>query len=283
MAQLEAAPLLRRLDLASDKLLRARRTLAPRAHAASADDSILPHPLGFADLPLAVALHIFSYVPLFARARAALVCRAWRDIVADPELWTVLDLSPASGMAQPVWDATLLGAAALARGQLTVLRLDDCRVLTDEARLAVVTANAGSLRELSCQFEYDHAYLSSVHVGHLAAAAPKLVALKVDVHATAVVLVISMLKSEAPFGAVKLRRLFITEDRAASPGDVEVLEFCAALSTHASLNRLVICNMPLGTPAAINALSAALLLANCVICMCMLVFFRQRQCLRWSG
>ena len=236
-----------------------RGALAPRADAASAAGSTRRGALGFADLPLAVALHIFSYVPLFARARAALVCRAWRDIVSDASLWTVLDLSPASGVAQPVSDATLRGAAALARGQLTVLRLDDCRHLTDEARLEVVQANAGSLCELSCQFEYDHAYLKSVHVGHLAAAASMLVSFKVDVSTRSMAAVIPKLKNEAPFNALQLRRLFLAEDRATPPGDGELLEFCAALSTHVSLNQLVLCSVPLGTPAVFEALSAALL------------------------
>ena len=260
LAQLEAAPLLRRLDLASDKQLRVRGAQAPRADAASAAGSTRRGDLGFAHLPLAVALHIFSYVPLFARARAALVCRAWRDTVADARLWTVLDLSPASGVAQPVSDATLSGAAALARGQLTVLRLDDCRGLTDEARLEVVQANAECLRELSCQFEYDHEDLTSVHVEHLVAVAPQLVTFKVDVSTESMVAVFPMLKNEAPFGALQLRRLFLAEDRTTPPpGDVEVLEFCSAVSTHVSLNQLVLCDVPLGTPAAINALSAALL------------------------
>ena len=124
LAQLTPPPLLRRLDLASGKVLRARGTLSPRTGAASGDGGMEPSALGFMDLPQAVALHILSYVPADVRARAALVCRAWRVTVADPRLWTVLDLSPASGVAQPVSDATLRGAAALARGGLTSLCLD---------------------------------------------------------------------------------------------------------------------------------------------------------------
>ena len=105
---LESTPLLRRLELASDTVLSARSTLAsargalaPRAGAASEAGSGHDGILGFAHLPHAVVRHILSYVPADARARAAIVCRAWRDTVADTSLWTVLDLSPASGVCHP--------------------------------------------------------------------------------------------------------------------------------------------------------------------------------------
>ena len=47
-----------------------------------------------------------------------------RDFDRDPQLWTVLDMSRASGVAHPVSDATLRGAAARARGQLTMLEAE---------------------------------------------------------------------------------------------------------------------------------------------------------------
>ena len=47
---------------------------------------------------LAVAvLHVAPVLPVDARARAACVCRAWRDFLADPALWQVLDLTLAGG------------------------------------------------------------------------------------------------------------------------------------------------------------------------------------------
>ena len=111
--------------------------------------------IGFAALPHAVVLHVFSCLPADERARAAVICRAWRAAVAEPSLWTRLDLSPASGVRMPVTDAVLRGAAALARGGLKVLILNECEapLVTQEARLEVVAANSGSLRQMSCYFE----------------------------------------------------------------------------------------------------------------------------------
>ena len=259
MAQLEAAPLLRRLDLASDRLLRARGTLTPRADAASAAGSTR---CTCVHLPDAVVRRVLTFVPADARARAALVCRAWRDTVADARLWTVLDLSPASGVAQPVSDATLRGAAALARGQLTVLCLDDCEQVTRAARLEVVTANGGSLRELSCCFSHDpseygsDAGFRSLHVEALAAAAPQLAAFTVDVaeetdeyhdydvYVAPMARVMPLLWNYEPFGALQLRRLSVRVDNERRPADVlnddELHEFCEAVSAHVSLNQLVL-------------------------------------------
>ena len=202
--------------------------------------------------------HILSYVPADARARAALVCRAWRGTVADPLPWTVLDLSPASGVAQPVSDATLRGAAALARGGLTVLCLDDCGALTQEARLEVVTENAGSLRELSCVSVVD---ISGANVLELAGAVPQLAAFKVDMDDVSVADATRMLRNEAPFGALQLRRLCAqgpdNDDGDAPLDEADVLAFCSALSAHTSLMELVVEFVPLRTAAVMDALSAA--------------------------
>ena len=262
LAQLEAAPLLRRLDLASDKVLRTRGALAPRDDVARGAGGTRHGALGFLDLPHAVALHILSFVPADARARSALVYRAWRATVADASLWTVLDLSCASGVAQPVSDATLRGAAALARGGLTSLCLDYCDELTDEARLEVVTANAGSLRKLSCLF----ATITGPHVEELAAAAPQLVAFKVDVNES-VAEATRMLRNEAPFGALVLRLLsvhYFSDEESSDEEDDDVAEtrllaFCSALSAHASLEVLELCNRLPNAPAVMDALSAAAL------------------------
>ena len=197
LAKLEAAPLLRRLNLVSDQVLSVRSALAPRADTASGAGGTRHGALGFAHLPHAMALHIFSFVPADERARAALVCRAWRVTVADPRLWTVLDLNDvmySSGQWQPASDAKLRGAAALARGGLTVLRLDECNDLTDEARLEVVTANASSLRELSCDCVET---ISSAHVLELARAAPRLVSFNTDVSQASVEEATRMLRNEA--------------------------------------------------------------------------------------
>ena len=267
--QLETAPLLQRLELASAKALSVRGTLAPRTGAASGAGGALHSTLGFASLPHAVALHILSFVPADARARTALVSRSWRVTVADAKLWTVLDLSPASGVAQPVSDATLRGAAALARGGLTALCLDVCRALTQEARLEVVTANAGSLRRLSCVSALP---ISSADAQELSDAAPQLVSFKVDVEAS-VTDAIGVLRNGAPYGALQLDFLGVGEssdyeedddDDNDDLADMQLLAFCSAVSAHTSLSELQMCNTRLNTPAVTNALSAAALACKLV-------------------
>jgi len=47
----------------------------------------------FASLPLPLAQRIFLALPADARGRASCVCRAWRDALAEPALWTRLDMS----------------------------------------------------------------------------------------------------------------------------------------------------------------------------------------------
>ena len=265
LAQLEAPPLLRRLDLASDRVLSARGVLAPRDNAASGAGSTRRRALGFLDLPHAVALQILSRLPADERARTALVCRFWRSTVADASLWTVLDLSPASGVAQPVTDATLRGAAALARGGLTVLCLDGCYRLSQEAQLEVVTANAGSLRELSCKFidEERRRVFRPADIQALVDAAPQLVSFKVDVCAPVAVST-RILRNEAPYGALELCRLStLQQQQGEAPlNEPELLAFCTAMSAHTSLAKLDVQWTSLDSLAVIDALSAAALACN---------------------
>ena len=273
MAQLEAAPLLRRLDLAAEQLLSVRGTLSPRRAGAASGGGSARHRgvLGFQHLPDTVVHHVLSYVPADARARAALVCRAWRDTLADARLWTVLDLSPAGGVAQPVSDATLRGAAALARGGLTVLCFDACGELTQEARLEVVTANAGSLRELSCASmdSSEAKYLNFSQVQELAGAAPQLVSFKVDTFAS-VSRGTRMLRNDAPFGALQLQCLWV-EHHGEDADEESLLAFCAAMSAHTTLKMMQVNDTPLDSPAVIDALSAAALackLGALLLCQC---------------
>ena len=47
----------------------------------------------FASLPLPLVQRIFLALPPDSRGRACCVCRAWRDVLAEPSLWTRLDMS----------------------------------------------------------------------------------------------------------------------------------------------------------------------------------------------
>ena len=75
----------------------------------------------FPQLPLGFVLDVFAQLPADQRLRCAEVCRGWRATVAIPELWRRLDLSPASGVAQPATAALLHAAGARAGGALTML------------------------------------------------------------------------------------------------------------------------------------------------------------------
>ena len=260
-AQLEAMPLLRRADLVTDRMRSVHASLEWRAPAVSLSDSV-HEALGFASLPHAVALQIFALLPADARARAGIVCRAWRAAVAEPSLWTRLDLSHARGVKQPVSAAVLRGAAALARGALEVLVLDGGD-MTQDARLEVVevvAANAGSLRELSCCF--DNAVLLAGWVEELALAAPRLRLFAADT-AASVADANRMLRNEAPFGALRMRHLWVEEEEEDADQDdvdeITVLELAAAMPGHAWLQRFDLEGVVLDTPAALDAITAAAL------------------------
>ena len=252
--QLGTAALLRRTDLVTDGMWRVSTSLAWRAPAFSPAGGSRHGALGFASLPHAVALRIFALLSADTRARATVVSRAWRATVLEPSLWTRLDLSPLSGVKQPVSDAVLRGAAALARGALEVLVLDDCLELTQQARLEVVAANAGSMRELSCCF--DSAVLRAGPVEALSLAAPQLQLLHADTKAS-VADAIRMLRNEPPFGALRLRRLEVRHATMDAMDETIVLELAAALSIHASLRDLDIVGLPLDTPAVLDAVASA--------------------------
>jgi hypothetical protein len=101
-----------------------------------------------ASAPHALAL-VFARLPADARLRCAGVCRAWRAVLAGPELWSRLDLSASSGVTWRVTGALLRGLAARARGSLHML---DVSSLTDylvlPAIFDVIRDNKGALRDV---------------------------------------------------------------------------------------------------------------------------------------
>ena len=103
----------------------------------------------FASLPLALACRVFLALPLEDRGRASCVCRAWRDALAEPALWTRLDMAGVGGGWLRIC-SVLNGAAARAPFQLRQLNVSQQHVAWP-VLLLVLTANAGSLRELHMQ------------------------------------------------------------------------------------------------------------------------------------
>ena len=107
---------------------------------------------------------IWLALPVEDRARCACVCRAWRDALADPALWTRLRplYSPfwrrlkadhdALPQALRDFNAVLRAAAAKAAGRLELLDFTDlgmCGCAPGHTLvLELVTANSSTLREL---------------------------------------------------------------------------------------------------------------------------------------
>jgi hypothetical protein len=110
----------------------------------------------FASLPPPLAGAVFALLPVDTRLRCREVCRAWRDGVIAPSLWTALDLSPRGGVARRAATCSLLRAAAARAGNaLEALDLSECAGMTDgsdtrhDETLAVLADNADMLCELS--------------------------------------------------------------------------------------------------------------------------------------
>lgn len=164
-------------------------------------------PFLLTSLPLPLPQRIFLRLPVDQRGRACCVCRAWRDALADPELWTQLDLTEESGVViYRLRDAQLLrGAAARAQGRLHTL---DVRFTYREwshdmepALLEVLTANTASLRVLRVRtlrlplVDYGD---DSVCALALLNAAPRLERLDADVSCNAVDM-LHLMRGEAPW------------------------------------------------------------------------------------
>ena len=243
-AQLEPSTLSQRVQLVVDGAQRARQALAWQAPVGGGAGR---RPcFNLASLPHAVALHVLSFLPVDARARAALVCRAWRALTGERSLWTTLDLSLRGGVQRPVSDALLRNAAARAGGQLTMLNVDDCVALTQPAVLEVLTANSGSLREVS----WCGPYLRFEAVDALVRAAPQLRKIKVDAGGS-VAATTRMLRNEPPFGALQLRTPLITHmEGADAPEELDAI--VAAISGHAAVKRLVLHAFPLDVAALLD-------------------------------
>ena len=256
LQQLESTALLKRFDALIIDGGAARRVMASRPHAATGVDNSVHNVLRFSSLPHAVALQIFAAIPADARARAALVSRAWRDGIAEPSVWTRLDLSRARG--GTISDAVLRGAAARARGRLTVLAVEcaEGAEVSQNALVDVLTAHVGSLRELHlCANDEGSRVFSVEYVERLVRAAPQLRVFRADVQAT-VAGAARLLRKEAPFEALQLNYVEIEEDGILND-DAAVLALAAALAQHTTLRDLSVLGVSLHTPAVMDAVMAA--------------------------
>ena len=129
---LALAPLLRYLSVQA--VMPPRRSARVAAVAAQ-------RTCAFPALPLAVELRIFSLVPADQRLRCAEVARGWRATVAQPALWSRVDLSPASGVELPVSAGLLHAAVARAAGALAVLDVSGADIGVEDLCAALRAAS----------------------------------------------------------------------------------------------------------------------------------------------
>ena len=267
--------LLRRVDALDEEVQKLRAALSWRASQETCDESARCALLD--QLPPSFTEDLLALLPVDARARAAVVCRRWRAVVADPRTWRVLDLSPETVSLRHVTDDVLRAAAARCAGQLTVLNVNGCDDLSDVAILEVVEANALSLRELHHVSKADTVQLRDMDaddyddvriirplsvndVDQFLGAAPHLLVFSVYVRAT-LEEAARMLRNEAPYGTLRVSRLVAyNSDWPWNLVDAALaLAFAADVAQHAALQRLHLhaLQLPLDT---LDALADAALL-----------------------
>ena len=236
--------------------MRRSARLDAAAHHISSD------PATFASLPLALAQRVFLALPVDARGRACCVCRAWRDALADPPLWSRLEMSGVRvGWRRLV--TVLHGAADRARGQLCYLELSQEHVALDRL-LPVLTANASSLRELHL-YSVDASADYGVTVREVVAAAPLLQVLMAEnVHCTWEN-ASRVLRAEPPFALLQTRDSLHVQfdDQVIRFGGMErVGPFAAALADAAlqpAVLRVCVQKADTALPAVMGALADAAL------------------------
>ncbi len=223
-----------------------------------------------APLPHALVLFIFSLVPVDQRLRCLEVCKGWYAMLNERSFWTRLDLSATAGLARPTTDALLRAAAARAPGQLQALFLTDGVVITHDALLAVVRANADTLTELRMEGGCRHPYADLlVRVGQVEAvlgAAPRLRVLAADVSCYDVAEAHRLLRNEGVLAAVRVRKLRVTAD-----AEADILALAADLAAHACLTDVHLYDASLHTLAALDAVvdaALALQLASLTLLGC---------------
>ena len=214
--------------------------MSPR-RSARADAAAELNTSALASLPLPLAQRVFLLLPVDSRARAACVCRAWRSVLADPALWTRLDVSDKSDIAAALdVDAVLRAASARAAGRLHTLSVDRTTVHVDAALLLqVLAANADSLRELHVGDWFAYVEEPQPALEALLRTAPRLLVLGAGV-ICAPELAMRLMRAESPFVPLRLTSLGITftadSDRDGGPGgNNQVVARFAALLSDAAL------------------------------------------------
>ena len=201
-------------------------------------------------LPRPLAVAIFALLPLDTRLFCSEVNRAWRALLADKSFWECLELSTSSGLKFFSWPL-LRAAVAKADGQLRTLDLTGQLIVGDTGlpRLhEILAANAATLTKLLLDKSQGEFAVEQVLTLLDVAPALSLLAIEsVDVrenHQAAR----AMLRNEAPFQALRLRRL-----RIYGLTSENVVAVCSDLRCHASIEHLGLTGAALYTAAAMGA------------------------------
>jgi hypothetical protein len=261
----DTSALLQRMDALSAALDGARAALAGQLPASIEGGGVSRQrpSINISSLPHALIVRVLSALPADARLRCAEVCKAWLAAVCDRTLWLRVDLSPGSGVTHAVNDALLRAVAARAGGQIQALALPVpyLNLFTDEALFAVLQANPDAIRELdvtsSCSS--DAVYFFAGLVKEVLDAAPQLQVFRANVVAS-LSEAARLLRNEAPFEPLRVRLLNVAkkdededEDEEERIDDADLLALAAAMRQHVSLETVWLQDVPLGTPAVLDA------------------------------
>ena len=215
-----------------------RRVAGSRPPTASPDALSGDNP--FDTLPPPLVREIFTRLPADERARAACVCPAWRRTLAEPALWTRLDLTYESGGVRClVAEAALHAVAARAQGRLEALTVELCEE-TWPALRAIMAANGASLREVTVDcvilYSLDSARCLEM-LQELQAALPALEVLEVPRMSCYFSVARLMLRNQPPFELLRLRRLSIYQDLEIV---IDMPTLAADILAHPSLTELTL-------------------------------------------
>jgi hypothetical protein len=236
---------------AADGRERAARTTRVLAACERAAPALAP-------LPHALVLFIFSLVPVDQRLRCLEVCKGWYATLNERSLWLRLDLSATAGLARRATKALLRAAAARAAGQLQALHLTDSDIITHEALMPVLRANADTLTELRMEgclrdrYGDAHAFVGQVEA--VLGAAPRLRLLAADVDCNGAAEAHWLLRNEGAFAALRVRNL-----RVDMAGEAGVVALAADWPAHTWLKDVRLVRAPLRTLAALDAVVDAAL------------------------
>ena len=203
---------------------------------------------GFADLPADVVLKVLALLPIRERAGCARVCRAWRLLASEPELWQKLDLSDVS-------DADvariLRGASAMARGSLRELTVNVASFREAEwsAAREVAAQNGKCLRKLRIGLFKPRCDLG--HMEAIVRSAPRLEVLGAECDVFLPSELGPLVRNEAPWGPLRLAGVKV------APG-VGLPGLFADMRAHTSLRSVELWNINLGKEDVCESLSSFL-------------------------